>query len=130
MQRSSTLNTCKFTVFEDLAEPKISKFYFYNLFFCQVGLSILLTFVDGILIWEMEKDVSIFDISMYNFQVPHYFNSFEDLSKYNLDFFLRKQQPVFEDWFKISSVAIIDYEVEMILRLYRFVQPYDMVTCW
>lgn len=91
MQRSSTLYTCKFTVFEDLAEPKISKFYFYNLFFCQVGLSIFLTFVDGILIWEMEKDVSIFDISMYNFQVPHYFNSFEYLSKYYLDFFLWKQ---------------------------------------
>ncbi len=78
----------------------------------------------------MEKNVCIFDISMYNFQVPHYFNSFEDLSKYNLDFFLRKQQPVFEDWFKISSVAIIDDKVEMILRLYGFMQPYDMVTCW
>ena len=76
----------------------------------------------------MQKNIGVLDITMNHFQISHYFDSFENLSENNLNFFLRKYEPMFEKRLKVPAVAIIHDQIEVIFCLYRFMQPYYMIT--
>ncbi len=78
----------------------------------------------------MKKNISIFYITVDYLQIPHYFYRFEYLPKNDLNFLFGEDKSVLKNWLQVTSIAVIHYQIEMIICLYCLMQSYDVITCW
>ena len=65
---------------------------------------------------------------MNNLHVTQNFEGSEYLFKYYLNFALFKYQAVFEEIFKVTTVAIVDNEIKVIRSFNNVVQSYYILT--